>query len=73
MPLGAVLYFTGRLLRGFFWYNPLSLCVVFGLSLTVGHARYDFVFQNPAILLTSWVMLAAATQFSEFEESSGKG
>jgi hypothetical protein len=73
MPLGAMLYFSGRLLRGFFWYNPLSVCVVFGLVLTVGHARYDFVFQNPAVLLTSWVMLTAATQFTEFEESSGKG
>ncbi len=72
-PLGAAFYFVARLLRGYFWYNPLSTCVVFGLMLTVGHARFDFVFQNPAILLTFWVMLVAATQFNEFEEASGKG
>jgi hypothetical protein len=41
--------------------------------LTLGHAWYEFVFQNPSILLTSWVMLVAATQFNEFEEAIGKG
>ena len=71
--LGAALYFSVRLVRGYFWYNPLSTCVVFGLMLTLGHARYDFVFQNPAVLLTFWLMLAAATQFNEFEEAAGKG
>jgi len=71
--LGALLYFTVRLLRSYVWYNPLSTCVVFGLMLTIGHARYDFVFQNPAILLTFCLMLVAATQFNEFEESVGRG
>ena len=71
--LGAALYFGVRLLRSFFWYNPLSTCIVFGLGLTLGHARYDFVFQNPAVLLTFCLMLVAATQFNEFEEATGKG
>jgi hypothetical protein len=73
LPLGAALYFIARLLRSYFWYNPLSTCVVFGLMLTLGHAWYEFVFQNPAILLTSWVLLIAATQFNEFEDATGKG
>jgi len=71
--LVAALYFVGRLVRSYFWYNPLSTCVVFGLLLTMVHARYDFVFQNPAILLTFWLMLVAATQFNEFEEATGRG
>jgi hypothetical protein len=71
--LGAVIYFSARLLRSYVWYNPLSTCVVFGLMLTIGHARYDFVFQNPAILLTFWLLLVAATQFNELEEATGRG
>jgi hypothetical protein len=70
--LGVALYFVARLVRSFFWYNPLSTCVVYGLMLTLGHARYEFVFQNPAILLTFCLMLVAATQFNEFEEATGK-
>jgi hypothetical protein len=73
LPLAAALYFIARLVRGYVWYNPLSTCVVFGLFLTLGHARYEFVFQNPAILLTFWLLLVIATQFNEFEEAVGKG
>jgi hypothetical protein len=73
LPLGAALYFGARLFRNFFWDNPLTISIVYGLALMLGHARFEFIFQCPAILLTSWLLLTAAVQFNDFEEAAVKG
>ena len=56
------------LLRRRFWANSLALPVVLGCLLTLVHARMDFVFQNPAILLTWAVMLLAAGRWTELDQ-----
>ncbi|MBI5381491.1 MAG: O-antigen ligase family protein [Opitutae bacterium] len=73
LPLAAAIFLVMRLVRNFFWDNPLSICLLFGLGLTMGHAWFEFVFQNPAILLTACVLLATCVQFNDFEETATKG
>ena len=63
-PLG---WLGWALLRRRFWANPLALLVVLGCVLTLVHARMDFVFQTPAILLTWAVALLAAARWAELD------
>ncbi len=57
-----------QLLRRRFWANPLALPVLFGAGLTVVHAWGDFVFQNPAILVTWAVVLLAAGRWADLDQ-----
>ncbi len=61
------------LVRNFFWQNPLSACVVFGLGLCAVYSWWDFPFQCPAILMLWWVLAVAATMWTEMEELNLKG
>ncbi|MES2693071.1 MAG: O-antigen ligase family protein [Verrucomicrobiota bacterium] len=65
-------YFLVRLLRGFFWENPLSSCLILGALLLVGYSWWDFPFQNPAILITWWALWPLATMWAQFEESGAQ-
>ena len=49
------------------WRNPLVLLVILGCTLTIVHAWMDFVFQNPAILVTWAVLLVAMLRWVELE------
>jgi O-antigen ligase len=69
----AVGYFALSLIRAYFWENPLSAALVLGLALLVGYSWWDFPFQNPAILLTWWVLLTVVVMWTQFEELNVKG
>lgn len=71
-PLVAGLAWLGwQLARRRFWANPLALPATIGAGLTVVHAWGDFVFQNPAVLLTWAVLLLAAGRWAELDQQSG--
>lgn len=53
-----------------FWRYPISLCLGIGCALTFAHAWVDFVFQNPAVLLTWATLLTAAIRWPGFEKAS---
>ena len=55
------------------WENPLCVSVLLGIGLTVGHARWEFLFYCPAILLTACVLLALTARWAEFEENNRQG
>ena len=61
-------YWALRLLRNFFWENPLALLVSIGLLLLVAHGWTDFIFHNPAVLLTWCAIWPAITLWAEYEE-----
>jgi len=61
------------LLRGYFWQNPLSACIVLGLFLLVVHSWWDFPFQCSAILITWSSLWPIATMWARFEESGARG
>lgn len=48
------LWALGRFVRTRAWANPLSITLLLGMICTVAHSWGEFVFQNPAILIT-WV------------------
>lgn len=70
---GSLLFLAGlgwiawRLLRNRFWTNPMTLPLVLGLGLTTVHAWGDFVFQNPAILITWAVLCVASIRWTEVD------
>ncbi len=66
-------YWCVALARSYFWENPLSACVVFGLVLMVGYGWWDFPFQCPAILLTWCALWPTAAMWARFEESGARG
>ncbi|MBK8475182.1 MAG: O-antigen ligase family protein [Opitutaceae bacterium] len=68
-PLG---WLAWALLRRRCWANPLALLSVLGCGFTLVHARMDFVFQNPAILLTWVVLLLAAARWAELDNQPAK-
>jgi O-Antigen ligase len=73
LPLLFMLgYFAVQLLRRNFWGNGLSLCAVLGCALVLLHAWVDFVFQNPAVLLTWGVMLTGALRWAELDSLPGR-
>lgn len=66
----AALWLVIKLLRrGAVWSNPLSLLVVLGCLMTVAHGGMDFVFQNPAVLITWSVLLVAAVRWIELDRT----
>lgn len=65
-------YLVIALARSYFWANPLSASVVFGLFLMVVYSWWDFPFQCPAVLITWCTLWAAALMWSQFEESGAK-
>lgn len=66
-------YWFVALARSYFWENPLSACVVFGLLLIAIYGWWDFPFQCPAILITWCALWASATMWARFEESGARG
>jgi O-antigen ligase len=56
------------LVRRRFWANPLALLALLGCLLTLVHARMDFVFQNPAILITCTTILVALVRWIELDQ-----
>ena len=73
LPLVFILgYFALQLPRRNFWANGVSLCVVLGCALALLHAWVDFVFQNPAVLLTWGVMLTGALRWAELDSLPGR-
>jgi O-antigen ligase len=61
MPIAALLGCAAvALVRRRFWQNAVTTLLVVGCFLTLLHAGMDFVFQNPAVLLTWSVLLLAA-------------
>lgn len=73
LPLAGVLGFAvWQFYRQRFWRNVLSLSLVLGCALIILHAWVDFVFQNPAILLTWSVLLAGALRWIELDQPSGR-
>jgi hypothetical protein len=72
LPLAAMLgWGIWLLVRHRFWRHPFSLCAVFGGLLLVLHAWVDFVFQNPAVLLTWGVLMIGAIRWAELEAPVG--
>ena len=62
-------YYAFALIKSYFWANPLSGCLVFGLIILLGYAWFDFPFQCPAVLHTWCVLWAVAVMWARFEES----
>ena len=69
VPLVFILSCAGwQLVRRRFWRNALPLCLVVACTLAMCHSWLDFVFQNPAILLTWSVLLVAAVRWLALEQ-----
>ncbi len=68
--LAIAAYWFVRLVRARFWLNPLTLCVVFGLLLTLVNCRWEFLLQCPAILLTWCLLWALVVRWTELEEAN---
>jgi hypothetical protein len=72
LPLAGILgYAVGQLGRRRFWRNAVSFCTVLGCALVLLHAWVDFVFQNPAVLLTWSVLLTGAVRWAELDPPGG--
>ena len=70
VPPAAVLGWGAvRLVRRRFWRHPVSFCTVAGCLLLLAHAGFDFVFQNPAVLVTSGVLFFGAIRWAELEDN----
>jgi O-antigen ligase len=73
LPLVFILgFFALQLQRRNFWQNGVSLCAVLGCALVLLHACVDFVFQNPAVLLTWGVVLTGALRWAELDSMPGR-
>jgi hypothetical protein len=73
LPLAGILvYSVWQLGRCRFWRNAVSLSAVLGCTLMLLHAWIDFVFQNPAVLLTWSVLLAGAVRWAELDQPGGR-
>ena len=69
--VAGLAWLVWQLLRHRAWTNPLALPAAVGTGLTLVHAWGDFVFQNPAVLLTWAVLLLAAGRWAELDQQSG--
>ena len=68
LPLVAILGYTvWQLVRLCFWRNNVAFFLVLACLLVACHAWVDFVFQNPAVLLTWSVLLVAAVRWIELD------
>jgi len=73
LPLvAAFAYLAWQLARRRFWRNSVSLCAGLGCALVVAHSWVDFVFQNPAVLLTWGVLLAGAVRWADLDQSDAR-
>ena len=73
LPLAGILgYGVWQLGRRRFWRNAVSFCIVLGCALVLLHAWVDFVFQNPAVLLTWGVLLVGAARWPELEQAGSR-
>ncbi|MBI5770144.1 MAG: O-antigen ligase family protein [Verrucomicrobia bacterium] len=63
----SLLYVLGALVRGRFWRNPLSGCIVLGAAFTIFQAWWDFPFHCTAVFTLWWVLLASAVLWTRFE------
>ncbi len=69
LPLVGIFgYGAWQFYRHRFWRNRVSLTLVLGCALVLLHSWVDFVFQNPAILLTWSVLLAGALRWTELDQ-----
>jgi hypothetical protein len=69
LPLAGILgYGLWQLGRRRIWRNAVSFCTVLGCALVLLHAWVDFVFQNPAVLLTWSVLLVGAARWAELDQ-----
>jgi O-antigen ligase len=69
IPLFIALGCAGwQLTRRRFWRNGVSLALVLVCTLVACHSWVDFVFQNPAVLLTWCVLLLAAVRWLELDQ-----
>lgn len=71
--LSGALWFSINLIRAYFWGNALSVSVMLGLLGTLVHAGVDFVFQNPAVLITWCTLWVVITLWTGFEEQRAQG
>ena len=58
-------YFFWRIFKSSRWKEPVPLMLLAGLASTMIHALVDFPFQNPAILVTWFAVLAITTNYCE--------
>jgi O-antigen ligase len=58
--------------RGGGWRHPVTLMVMLGAGQVMAHAVMDFPFQNPAILVTWWSLLAISLRWLELEPPAGR-
>ncbi len=66
--LGAgLLWWLVHLVRHGIWRQLPSLLLTLGLLQTLMHASFDFVFQNPAILITWLVLAIVAARYTTLE------
>lgn len=66
---GAFGWCLGQFWRGRGWRHPIATMVLLGCGQTLLHAVIDFPFQNPAVLITWWVMLVGALRWLELDAS----
>jgi hypothetical protein len=71
-PAGIFCLGAWQLCRRRFWRNVVALSLVLGCTLAVLHAWVDFVFQNPAVLLTWGVLVAGALRWAELDQPGGR-
>ena len=61
-------FYIWQLVRLRFWQNGVSFSLVVGCALVACNAWLDFVFQNPAVLLTWCVLFVAAVRWLELDQ-----
>lgn len=67
---GLLAWATRQFVRRRTWLNPVSYSLALGGLLLVAHSWLDFVFHNPAVLLTAGVLLAVALRWPELDPLS---
>jgi len=69
IPLVAAFgFYIWQIVRLKFWRNGVSFSLVVGCALVACNACLDFVFQNPAVLLTWCVLFVAAVRWIELDQ-----
>lgn len=64
------LYWSTVLVRNYFWSDPLSLFIAFGVLLFTGYSYFDFLFYCPAVLMLWCCLWPIATIWARQEEKS---
>ncbi len=59
--------------RGTGWHHPVATMVWLGCGQTLLHAAIDFPFQNPAVLITWWVLLVGSLRWLELDGDATRG